>query len=532
MRIRRIQPSIVLPVFILVFGLLLLIASGVTILTLPSQTKVAMWLLVAGILFCFGSFVASPTLFKDIFTSRKSLLWLNDIFLIVAMIGIGVLVSYIGFRRHYRVDLTRDKLFSISDSTIKLVRGMTKDVQVTAFFISGALDGGLVKDLLDEYKRNTDRLTYKFIDPQRDPITTKTMNVTALGTIIVQCGENRKDIPIHELFIQPPPYMRGKEPPKFQGEQALTSAIMNVTSGERRRILFSKGHEEAGLDQYEGTGYARVKAALVKENYVVDTVNLMDGIPTDTAVLGIASPKTAFHADEIKNLREFLTNRNGKLFVALDPERGSPEFEALLTEVFGIIPNNEIVISPQRVNQNPALVIPTYEHHVIVKDQLAAQSGVLMQLARGLSFEGKEPWTISPFLKAREDCYGKRNMDDLRNGRIQFDPQTDVKGPLNLGIAVETRTVATGTRAVIFGDSDFASNMLIGVQGNSDLLVNTFNWLAREEAKISIRPKTIDIAPINITQDEIQILFYACVLGSPLMIMCLGGMVWWMRRRV
>ena len=46
------------------------------------------------------------------------------------------------------------------------------------------------------------------------------------------------------------------------------------------------------------------------------------------------------------------------------------------------------------------------------------------------------------------------------------------------------------TRVVVVGDSDFAANGFLGVQGNRNLFLNTVNWLAQQENLISIRPSS------------------------------------------
>ena len=45
------------------------------------------------------------------------------------------------------------------------------------------------------------------------------------------------------------------------------------------------------------------------------------------------------------------------------------------------------------------------------------------------------------------------------------------------------------TRIAVFGDSDFVTNGYLGIPGNTDLFLNTVNWLAQQENLISIRPK-------------------------------------------
>ena len=52
------------------------------------------------------------------------------------------------------------------------------------------------------------------------------------------------------------------------------------------------------------------------------------------------------------------------------------------------------------------------------------------------------------------------------------------------------------------GDSDFASNAAVGIQGNSDLFVNINNWLTQQEDLISIHPRDEDDRRISLTADQ------------------------------
>lgn len=532
MTTHRRDTSSVLPVLILLLGLVCLLASGISFLMFPSKTNIALGILAAGMLLIAGAFVASPRMLKEILTSRTSWLIVNDVVLVLAIIGIGVLLSYIGFRRHIRYDFTRDRLFSISDSTTKVLRGLRKDVKITAFYPIGSLEYTMIDDLLRECRRNTDRLTVKMVDPFRDPMTTKAMNVHSAGTVVVQCENQRKDISADEMFLRPPQYAQTREAPKFQGEQAITSALLNVTSGIRRKIAFVKGHEEPGLASYKPDGLAATQQFLARENYETVEISLLEGIPTDTTVLAVMAPTKGFHPDEVKALRQYVNERKGALLVALNPDNKAPELEQFLSETFSVTCNSEIIISPRGMNGDLSIVIPRYSPHPIVKEQMARNSAVLMQVARGLNIEPRESYTTLAFLKTDDNCYGKRPPSSVLQGQLQFDPNTDVRGPLNLGLALEGKGTASGSRVVVYGDADFATNMLLQVQGNADLVVNTFNWLAGQEQLISIRPKQVEFAQIVLDAEASQRILIICVVVSPLLIMLLGGAVWWSRRRV
>ncbi|MBI3038105.1 GldG family protein [bacterium] len=525
----------ILSIYLFLFGLVIILSAGITVIMAPSKTQLAWGILAVGCFLVVLGFARAPLLLREVLLSRRSKLIVNDVVLILSIVGIGVLLSYIAFRRHIRYDFTKDRLFSISESTIHLLSGLKKDVKITAFFAKGGIEGRMVEDLLKEYKhRAPERISFELVDPLRDPIRTKGMNVTTMGTVIVQCENNRKDIDPNDIFIvNQNPYQRQMEQPKFQGEQALSSAILNVTQGSKRKIFFVSGHNEPSINAYKSDGWAGVKQFLEKENYEVSEDSLVKPLPLDIKVVAVISPKKSFHPSEIANLKSFVKDSKGALFVALDPDSKCPELESFLTEVYGVNPNNEIIINPRSIGNDPAIIVPQYGYHSIVKAQSEKKSGVLMQVCRGLSFEKREGWhPITVMLKSNDESYAKRNMADVLRGNIEFSPETDVRGPLNLGLAVEGEAQASASRAVFFGDSDFASNMLLQVQGNSDLIINTFNWLAGQEQLISIRPKTIEIGHIVLDKESITRIFVLTVVVSPLIVVFLGGLVWFARRRV
>ena len=86
------------------------------------------------------------------------------------------------------------------------------------------------------------------------------------------------------------------------------------------------------------------------------------------------------------------------------------------------------------------------------------------------------------------------------------------------------------TRVVVIGDSDFASNGALGIQGNRDLFVNTVNWLAQQENLIAIRPRDPSDRRVSLTADQERRIFYLTVLLIPVAIFGLG-VYGWARRR-
>ena len=86
-------------------------------------------------------------------------------------------------------------------------------------------------------------------------------------------------------------------------------------------------------------------------------------------------------------------------------------------------------------------------------------------------------------------------------------------------------------RVVVFGDSDFATNVLFGQHRNRDLLLNSVNWLLSDFDAISIRPATARASRLALNTEEFMRLRVLSLFVLPEIIAGLGVFVWWWRRR-
>jgi ABC-type uncharacterized transport system involved in gliding motility auxiliary subunit len=83
---------------------------------------------------------------------------------------------------------------------------------------------------------------------------------------------------------------------------------------------------------------------------------------------------------------------------------------------------------------------------------------------------------------------------------------------------------------VAIGDSDFASNAYLGVEGNRDLFMNTVNWLAQQENLISIRPRDPADRRLTLTAAQFTMMFWLSLVLVPGVVMGTGVYTWWRRR--
>ena len=117
--------------------------------------------------------------------------------------------------------------------------------------------------------------------------------------------------------------------------------------------------------------------------------------------------------------------------------------------------------------------------------------------------------------------------------RVEKDAQ-DLAGPVSLGVAVETpkEEGKKPLRLVVLGDSDLATNQLVGgMPANAVLLANSLNWLAEREALLTIPPKKTENVRLNLTGDQLRTIYLMALLFLPGVAIALGTAVYLRRRR-
>jgi len=156
--------------------------------------------------------------------------------------------------------------------------------------------------------------------------------------------------------------------------------------------------------------------------------------------------------------------------------------------------------------------------------------------------------TAQSFVESSPRSWAEHDVKSLlTTGQVSLDESKgDKKGPIALASAVSAAVTSANeskpeakpgeeapkpeTRVVVFGDSDFAANAGLGIQGNRDLFMNTVGWLSQQENLISIRPKEADDRRITLTATQQTNITWLSLLVLPASIFGAGIFSWWRRR--
>jgi ABC-type uncharacterized transport system involved in gliding motility auxiliary subunit len=453
---------------------------------------------------------------------------------IIVVLAILTAINYLSTRHNRRWDLTGAKQFSLSDQTKKVLADLKEPVTVRVFARSD--DFQRYRDRLDQYNYQSKLVTVDYIDPEKKPGMAQQYGVTQLGTVVFD-------------------YKGRNEKATSDGEQELTNALIKVIQGRQPKVYFTQGHGEKDTTSADRGGYNAISTALTSGNFVVDKVVLAQqtAVPADADVLVIAGPKTDFLAPEIDMLKAYLA-RGGKILLLLDPviKAGEPQPAALqaLLKDWGIDAGNDVVLDVSGMGRligtdESVPVAASYPSHPITDN---FQLLTAYPLARSMSpiEGGTDGHTAQRLVETSGSSWAETNLKGLTGSEPAKLDEADKKGPVSLAAAVSApaapvpaageaakdgdATKPAETRLVAFGDSDFASNAAINVQGNRDLFLNAVNWLAQQENLIAIRPKDPEDRRVTLTADQERRIFYLTVLIVPGLVLLAGVQTWWRRR--
>ena len=474
-----------------------------------------------GGLFCLVAYVsAGLEQFRTMVTERSTRYGMNVLLGSAIFIAILVILNFLGARHSKRFDLTEQKVYSLSEQSVNVVKNLEQELKLLAF-VEGGINPEL-RDLLSNYARYSDKVSYELIDPDKRPELAEKYQVRTYNTVRVEYGNEST------MVTQPT-------------EENITNAIIKVTRKTKKVVCVIEGHGEPDLeDMQSAKGMASFRTALINENYEVKKVLLASepSVPSDCSVVVVAGPQKPFLDHEMQALENYLDGGGRALFLV--PPRTGNQFEPLLAK-WGVKLGNDVVVDQVvRLFQGPALGLTplanTYGVHEITRE---FRQRTVFPMTRTVKADaaGKPGITAVDLVKTSPSSWAETDLDGVfQRGEASLDPSSDTKGPVSVAAAAEAKLKEMGkdkegvARIVAFGSVEFASNKeLDGTYFNRDLLLNAVGWLVGESDLVSIRPRGIRASRVQFSAEQSLAVFYITVLFIPQLIMLIGIAVWWRR---
>ncbi len=465
---------------------------------------------------------------------RRTLIYGGSAALAVLLVLASLLlVGLLAHRYNLKWDLTRDHSQSLSTVTKKLLPEVRKPLTMTAFSPAGDAERQKAKELLENYAYHNRLITYRFVDPDREPLTARQAGYRFPGNILLEYDGRR------QMADRP-------------DEETVSDALRKLLKTDRKHLYFLTAHGERNLESPKASGLSQAKSSLLNEGFEVAALNLLTqpAVPKDAAVVIVPAPQKPLFPQEIKALRDFLT-QGGRLLIMLEPfqDGGLKEFLA----DYGIGLNDGLILDANQLSQalGASAVMPIVVHygsHRITQDFTNVLT--LYPMARPLLIDKPvKDITVLPLAKTTATSWEKLGRDWLKEGKTDFDSKTDKKGPFTLAALAEIPLPTHGqenknpppaenkdpaqtrtTFLTVFGDVDFAANAYFNLSGNGDFFLNVVNFLASEEKQIVLRKADQKSQPLTLTGLQAWGLFLISVVCLPLL-MVGAGLTAYVRRR-
>jgi hypothetical protein len=277
-------------------------------------------------------------------------------------------------------------------------------------------------------------------------------------------------------------------------------------------------------------------------------------VPADATALVVAAPSKPYSADEVAELSRYV-KEGGKVFLELRPGVKTG-LEKWLQDDFAVTPQDDLVLelNPSlTASFNPTMVaVMKYQFHAITQSFQNYRIPTVFVQTQSFKVADKKPEGIQIDSLAETDDKAEGRViggEDLNAALSRsFDEKKDVKGPLKLALAITAThknphgvANASGSaqpldlkgRVVVFGTPYFASNSLsrqMSNIGNVDFALASLNWLAEEEALVSIPPKNQENRTVDLIGNAPRKVFLGAGVVPPLVLLIFGAVVWWRRR--
>ena len=465
--------------------------------------------------------------------------------LIAAAIAVTILANVALYKHDTHLDFTREKAFTPSPDTEKVVRALDQDVELYYFYQKQNPAGRLAKTLVEIMGKMNPRLKVQTIDPDQNPALATRFGVKVFNTALLVANGQRLEIASTD-------------------DREIALGIVRLLRRDARPVCFSVGHGEYDIDnfefhthfegqnahshdmqgmaivQMEQHGIGRLRRALEKLGYGAQKVSLatQGKVPEACSVLIIANPRTRFGPPEIAQVESYLAN-GGRLMMLVEPDYEIDTPLAALLKKTGLSIEPGIVSDPNS--------------HYYTDEQMVAVSQYAPHPATvglALSFyPGIRPLKLQP----REGVQSKVLLSSSASSRVMenriggnANASKVATGPIPLVIASEgilssaqvagdaasssAKLNSKTFRVAVVGDADFASNSFFPYLANADLALGMIAWLRGEDRGPAVKPPVEVLPTVILTNDQMTGIFLVTVLLLPGLLGLAGALVWWRRR--
>lgn len=473
---------------------------------------------------------------------------------------IVVALNLLGSHVPGRLDLTRDRLFTLAEGTREMLGGLDDMVQVTLYASSELppevqLQLRDVRDLLRDFERHAGgALVVRDVDPDEDEEAAEA--AASAGVLPIEFNVLRDDeFQVRRGYygmtvgyadeLEVFPYIERTDDLEFR----LASTLAAMTDEERPRLVFATG---AGARSHTAMPGLRESLAERYEfgTWALDADTLRPLSPDTVAVVVLAGPTALLDSAAVEHVRRFADGGGAVLAlvegVEVDPRSLQPRpvrtgLESLLGErgvgvagdLVADLASSERVSLGRRGLFNVVAPYPLWPVAVPAGDHPTTRGLGRLSLGWSTALEVRDSASVTP-LWSTTDAAALRPPSLPIFPDQSWDIPDDQLAPRVTAVAVDPAAAAeaeepsTGAsargRMVVVADADFASGQFLqGNPQNLAFLANAVDWLAQDESLIRIRAKDRTPPALVFTSDlSRDLLKWGNLAGVPILFALVG----------
>lgn len=469
---------------------------------------------------------------------------------IAAAVLLNIVLSAVTDRYPLYLDVTENAAFRLQETTAAYTAQINKPVTIYVLQNEADFENGdstnytyyiQANKLIRAIANSSDQIDLHYIDITSEPTFTADypqIDWTKSHIALVVCDDRYRAVDLTDLFTydEEQYYYYGYYVINGQNvEQAILTAIMNVTTEEKPKVTVLSGQGEQELTAF---------TTLLENNaYEVEQVSLLSGtIAEDSEFVIIYDPDVDIDSEIYTTLSDWLYHdglygRN--LFYWPNDQHDVAEYpnlNALLAE-YGM------EVQYGYIYENAAdHVIPGYSNHYISIFDYADDTAyiqnlrnpsipVVMSLTMPITVTDSD--LASPLLTSSEESFFiPMGLDD--ESAAAFEPAAASLNGAAIGQKNDGTTDGKSSSVVVIGSYDAMTTNYLSISSynNAAYFVNLFNTLSdRDDVSVVIEGKDPGAAGLGITSVS-SISFVAVLVRFVIPIaVLLAGLIIWIRRR-
>jgi ABC-type uncharacterized transport system len=478
---------------------------------------------------------------------------LNVVVQIVLILFLAAMVNSYAFKHYARWDFSRDQKYALSDKTKRFLDTLKDKMRITVFFSPNTPITADVQNLLTEYQYGgKGKIDVEQIDPERNLSRAKELFdkykvVTDESLLVLDYESRNKTVKASEMADVDQSGMAVGEGPRvaaFKGEQAITSAMIDLVEGKKKTLGYVTGHKEPALTA-PTSPISLVKTFIENENIKFQELNLLDqpAIPADVNAVMIIGPQYDFSDREMKLLRDFW-DKQGRILVLLDPAANTPRLRAFLDELGVKVNDDRLMVFVRTGIQELALTRDVQARFLgdsPVTKRLADVRAIFVGGTASLALDPNRSRAanirLEPLIQAEKGYFAETDYNSDNQAKLQADAQKAADVTLTIAASAErggsadARVQVNSSRLVAVSNATFVQDTAIMQdQAALDFVSGAVNWLLSREQMIGIAPKIPKPLTFSLDPEALRRLRWIVLVLMPLIPAAIGTLVWWQRR--